>query len=157
MERKYAGVTADTIINYKDQGIILIRRKNNPFQGMWAIPGGFLEVGSETLVEAAARELEEETHLISDPAKLTYLGVYDDPKRDPRGPIISHAFYGRVSEGAPKADDDAKEIDVFSLKKLPPLAFDHSRILEDYKNAIEKGGWRSIQRLSRLMAAVKHV
>jgi 8-oxo-dGTP diphosphatase len=125
------GTTAD-IIDENEVGILLVQRKNDPFKGMWALPGGFLNYGKETVEEAAARELCEETHLSARVEDLVLIGVYSDPKRDPRGHVISHAYWVRKSEGMARADDDAAEARRFPRHALPALAFDHARILHDY-------------------------
>lgn len=122
--------TVDLIVPYEG-GIVLIKRKHDPFKDHWALPGGFLELGKETLEEAAARELFEETSLRTDPNKLRLIGVYSDPQRDPRGHVIAHAYEARNYSGELRANDDAAEVRVF--RELPDkLAFDHSRILNDY-------------------------
>lgn len=107
--------------------VVLIRRANPPLG--WALPGGFVDVG-ETVEAAAAREAREETGL--DVRQLALLGVYSDPGRDPRGHTVSAVFVGRA-EGQPLGADDAAEAAVFPLDGLPPLVFDHARILADYR------------------------
>ena len=122
--------TVDLIVPYNG-GIVLIKRKHEPFKGQWALPGGFLENGNETLEEAAARELFEETSLQTNPSELRLVGVYSDPKRDPRGHVIAHVYEVRRYSGKLKASDDAADARVF--KELPEnLAFDHGKILVDY-------------------------
>ncbi|NMC98285.1 MAG: NUDIX hydrolase [Bacteroidales bacterium] len=125
-------VAADVIvfdISHSEPRVLLIKRKNPPYQGMWAFPGGFMDA-NEKVEETAFRELFEETHL--KPNKLFFLGIYDDPNRDPRGRTIGiayiAAFNGNIN---PKAGDDAAEIQWFPVNKLPPLAFDHSKIIID--------------------------
>ena len=123
--------TVDIIIKIKDEdgkpGFILIKRKNPPYG--WALPGGFVEYG-ETLEEAAVREAKEETSL--DIKLLAQFHTYSDPGRDPRFHTISTIFIAKA-EGRPKAQDDAKEIGIFTIKTRPhPLAFDHEKILTDY-------------------------
>lgn len=131
MTRHYlAASTVDILVPYNN-GIVLIQRKNSPFQDCWAIPGGFLEAGKETLEQAAARELKEETNLETNPNFLELIGVYSEPNRDPRGHVISHAYFAREFSGQLKAMDDAKNIKVF--KTLPEnLAFDHKKIIKDW-------------------------
>lgn len=119
--------TVDIIIEIPGRGIILIRRKNPPYG--WAIPGGFVEYG-ESLEEAAVREAKEETGL--DVQLVRQFHTYSDPGRDPRRHTISTVFIARA-EGEPKADSDAAGVGVFRQDDLPrDLAFDHTRILEDY-------------------------
>ena len=120
--------TVDIIIEM-DGGIVLIQRKNPPYG--WALPGGFVDYG-ESLEEAAIREAKEETSL--DVELLSQLGAYSDPDRDPRQHSISVVFVARSrGKGRPAASDDALEVGIFDGDSLPEeLAFDHSRILEDY-------------------------
>jgi len=123
--------TVDIIIEIKSKdgnpGFILIKRKNPPYG--WALPGGFVGYG-ESLEEAAVREAKEETSL--DIELMTQFHTYSDPGRDPRFHTISTVFIARA-EGQPKAQDDAKEIGIFTKETMPrPLAFDHKKILSDY-------------------------
>lgn len=126
------------IIIEKDDKIVLIKRGSDPFKGMLAIPGGYMELG-ETIENAAKREAKEETSL--DIELIDILGVYSDPKRDPRKHSVATVFIGRSIGGDLKADSDAKEafwIDINEIE-LHKLAFDHKKILTDYlKWKIEK-------------------
>ncbi|MEW6388362.1 MAG: NUDIX hydrolase [Thermodesulfobacteriota bacterium] len=119
--------TVDIIIEYRDQGLVLIERAKPPYG--WALPGGFVEYG-ETLEEAALREAQEETGLT-----VTLLGqfhCYSDPRRDHRQHTITTVFVA-LGSGTPAAGDDARGLKVFPPESLPPeLAFDHARILADY-------------------------
>jgi 8-oxo-dGTP diphosphatase len=117
----------DLIIEIGGGRIVLIRRRNPP--PGWALPGGFLEYG-ESLEQAAQREAKEETGL--DVELIRQLHTYSDPGRDPRGHTVSTVFIARAS-GEPKAGDDAGDVQVCSLLELPPLAFDHAQVLQDYK------------------------
>lgn len=122
--------TVDLIVPFH-QGIVLIQRKNEPFKGFWALPGGFLDYGAETLEEAACRELQEETGLKTQTGNLALVGVYSEPDRDPGDHVISHVYYVKKLEGQLCAADDAYDAKVFSI--LPDnLAFDHARILHDF-------------------------
>jgi len=132
MEEKRNPVsTVDIIIEIKrddgQEGIVLIKRKNPPYG--WAIPGGFVDYG-ESLERAAVREAKEETSL--DIQLKSQLHTYSDPKRDPRQHTIS-TVYMAAAKGKPKAQDDAREIGIFTKEELNfPLAFDHRKILSDY-------------------------
>lgn len=114
--------------------IVLIRRRNPP--PGWALPGGFVDVG-ETVEEAARRELREETGL--DIRLEAVLGVYSAPDRDPRGHCVSIVFVAQA-RGTPRAGDDAGELGVFDPANPPAgLAFDHARILADYRRFRTEG------------------
>ena len=121
-------LTVDGIIN-KDDCILLIKRKNNPFKGKWALPGGFVEYG-ETTEKAVIREILEETGLETKVKKL--LGVYSDPNRDPRGHTVSVVYILEVLDGKLKGGDDASEAKFFQENQLPELSFDHEKIIRDY-------------------------
>jgi len=120
-------VAADVIIEIDGGGIVLIERRNEP--PGWAIPGGFIDYG-ETVEHAAVREAREETGLAVELTAL--LGIYSDPRRDPRHHTITAVYVGRAA-GLPVAADDAKRAAVFHQNTLPaPLAFDHATVLADY-------------------------
>lgn len=119
-------LTVDIVIK-TPEGIVLIRRDNSPFKGFYALPGGFVEVG-ERVEEAAVREAREETGLDIRLERL--VGVYSDPDRDPRGHVVS-ICYAATASGIPRAGSDARDAGVFSIDELPPLAFDHGRIVAD--------------------------
>ena len=122
--------TVDIIITTGDK-IVLIRRKNEPLG--WAIPGGFIDFG-ESAENAAVREAKEETGL--DVELTGLLGVYSDPKRDPRTHTISTVFLAKA-QGTPKADDDALDIGLFDKDNLPEeIVFDHKKILEDFFKSV---------------------
>lgn len=108
--------------------VLLIQRKAEPFQGKWALPGGFVDE-NERLADAARRELKEETGL--EPSDLQQLHTFGDPGRDPRGWTVSVAFLTRVrtEDSKPTAGDDAAAVSWFPLDALPALAFDHAEIL----------------------------
>lgn len=121
--------TVDAIVTYGG-GIVLVKRKNPPYG--WALPGGFVEYG-ETVEQAVTRELREETGL--DIRDMRLFSVYSDPNRDPRQHTITTVFTG-TGVGDLKAADDAAEVAVFGLDELPETAFDHARILADYRDRI---------------------
>ena len=119
-------IMVDVVIP-SEEGVVLIRRASDPFEGQWALPGGFVEVG-ETVEAAAAREAAEETGLAVEIARL--VGVYSDPARDPRGHNVSVAFLARVVGGDLVAATDAAEVAVLDPDSVE-LAFDHRRIVVD--------------------------
>ncbi|KAF0193407.1 MAG: NUDIX hydrolase [bacterium] len=130
-------VAVDTIIftvRNKDLKVLLIKRKIEPFKGMWAIPGGFVRKG-ETLEEAARRELREETNVSN--IYLEQLYTFGDPERDPRAWVVTVAYFALISSEQLeiKADTDAEDVDWYSMYNLPALAFDHEKIL---KYALER-------------------
>ena len=114
--------------------VLLIQRKNPPFKNAWALPGGFLEM-EETLEESALRELYEETNISN--VKLTQIGTFGHPERDPRGRVISVAYVGIIRRKMPNviAGSDASEVAWYSISNLPELAFDHNIIIH---TALEK-------------------
>lgn len=110
-----------------DLSIVLIQRKNPPFANTWALPGGFMEP-TETATAAARRELQEETTLSVE--KLTLCGEFSQPDRDPRTRVLSLVFTAFLTELKPVVgQDDAQTAAWFPLSALPPLAFDHGKII----------------------------
>jgi 8-oxo-dGTP diphosphatase len=108
--------------------VLLIRRLNDPFAGTWALPGGFVEE-NERLVDAARRELHEETGITVDALEQLYTA--GDPGRDPRGWTVSVVYLAQINSTDVQAvaSDDAEAVDWFPIDKLPDLAFDHDMIL----------------------------
>lgn len=109
--------------------LLLIQRGKEPFQGAYALPGGFVNI-DEDLIDAAARELREETQLSGIP--LQQIGAFGKPDRDPRGRVISIAYLGQLPDGQHpplRAGDDAARVEWFSVQNLPELAFDHKQII----------------------------
>lgn len=129
-------VTVDVAVLSGD-AVVLIQRKYAPFEGQWALPGGFVDM-DEGLEAAAARELQEETGL--EGLALRQFRTYGEPGRDPRGRSISVVYVAHAGENMPepRGGDDAAEARWFPLDGLPPLAFDHARILGDL-GAWQKG------------------
>jgi 8-oxo-dGTP diphosphatase len=133
-------VTADVAVLRLDElpEILLIRRKDPPFKGNWALPGGFMEM-DETLEETARRELLEETGIRA--GELIRFDTYDRPGRDPRGRTITQVFIMIWNQalGEPKAGSDAAVLQWFGLAQLPSLAFDHQQIIDDVIRTIREG------------------
>lgn len=129
--RYNCAITTDCII-FKGDAVLLIRRKNPPFRGGYALPGGFVEE-DETVEAACAREAMEETGL--DVKNLVLVGVYSDPGRDPRGRTISFAFLAEADLDDLQAGDDAAEAMLVDNWQEQEIAFDHKKILLD---AMEK-------------------
>jgi len=119
--------TVDAVILDRDS-IILIKRKKFPFKNYWALPGGFIEY-NEKAEDAVVREVKEETGLKIKIKRL--IGVYSDPKRDPRGHTISTVYLCKIVGGKLKEGYDATEVGKFKIKKMPGLAFDHRKIIND--------------------------
>ena len=119
-------LTVDAVIIYENK-LVLIRRRNPPFQGLFALPGGFVEVG-ETVEAAIIREAKEETGLDIEIIKL--LGVYSEPSRDPRGHTVTVVFLA-LGSGILKPDSDALDLGLFKFNEIPGLAFDHNKIIEN--------------------------
>lgn len=133
------GLTVDCVIFGLDLEeetlqVMLIERDLEPFAGVWAIPGGFVRPG-ETLAAAAARELLEETGIAD--VYLEQLYTFGDPARDPRGWVVSVAYYALVSpdKHTIHAATDARQARWFPIASLPRLAFDHAEIL---RTALER-------------------
>ena len=125
-------LTVDAIIRIPEKKIILIKRKNPPFQGQYALPGGFVDVG-ETTEEACIREAFEETNIHVKIIKLT--GVYSDPKRDPRGHTVTISYLCEplTMNEKPMAKTDAMDLELVPIKNIESmeLAFDHKKIILD--------------------------
>ncbi|MHA1791336.1 MAG: NUDIX domain-containing protein [Promethearchaeota archaeon] len=129
---KYA-FTADAVIindSKKEPMIALIKRKNDPFKGHYALPGGFVEP-NEKVEDACIREAKEETSL--DVVIKKIIGIYSDPNRDPRGRVITGAFLCEVKNGEIKGRDDAEAAEWVPVSKINKidLAFDHTQIIKD--------------------------
>ena len=133
MNYKSPKLTVDGIV-LRDGKILLIKRKNQPFEGKWALPGGFVEYGEKT-EDATVREVLEETGLMT---KINHLvGVYSDPNRDPRGHTVSIVYIlDIICNEELKSGDDARDAKFFDLKNLPDLSFDHEDIIKDVLGGI---------------------
>jgi 8-oxo-dGTP diphosphatase len=129
-------LTTDCVAVDAKGRVLLVRRGHPPFKGKHALPGGFVEIG-ETVEDACRRELMEETGVKA--GRLRLLGVYSDPKRDPRGHTCAVVFLTRAARATPKAGDDAAAAEwVEDWSKLD-LAFDHASILRDAKRKLRHG------------------
>lgn len=135
-------VTADVAVLTTDEGrlrIVLVQRAKGPYEGRWALPGGFVDI-DEDLEPAAVRELREETGIVCD--GLTQLGAYGNPGRDPRMRVVTVVFWAHVAELAmPVAGDDAADAHVWDLDEVLAdadlLAFDHHQVITDVRAAYE--------------------
>lgn len=125
-------LTVDCVIFGLDESqklkVLLIQRANEPFKDQWALPGGFVDM-NESLESAALRELEEETSVKD--VFIEQLYTFGQPKRDPRGRVVSVAYYALVNlEAHPVAPaSDARKVDWFEMDHIPNLAFDHDEVL----------------------------
>ncbi len=137
-------VTVDAVVFGLREGVrevLLIERKHEPWQGSWALPGGFVDL-DETLDAAVARELAEETGLYG--VKLAQFHTFGAVNRDPRGRVITVAFTALVNwrDHAPRADDDAADVRWWPLDRLPSLAGDHDEIIRYAILWHEREGWQ---------------
>ena len=134
---KTPALTTDCVVFDAKGRLLLIRRGNPPFKGRYALPGGFVDVG-ETVEDACPRELMEETGVKA--GRLELIGVYSDPKRDPRGHTCSVAFLARVARSTPKAGDDAAAAEWVEGWSRSDLAFDHAEIVGDARRMLRSKG-----------------
>lgn len=136
----HPAVTADCLVFARtDEGmkLLLIQRKNEPCKGKWAFPGGFMDI-DETTIDAARRELKEETGLVV--SELHRVGFFDAVDRDPRERIITVAYYTILDKPAEVSGlDDAAQAKWFPLTELPDLAFDHKEILQEAERVLGDG------------------
>ncbi len=132
---KMRPLTVDGIVVYGDR-LVFIRRRNEPYKNMLALPGGFVEE-DETAEEAVLREIREETGLNAEILKL--VGVYSNLHRDPRGPVVSICYLLKAG-GAYKASTDASEVILLRLNDVPKLAFDHNTMIGDAEKEYDLNG-----------------
>lgn len=125
-------VTTDCVIFGYDVkeglSVLLVERGIDPFKGCWAFPGGFLKM-DEAAEIGALRELKEETEFDIEKGFLEQLGCFSDVNRDPRGRVITIAYYALVQKGTVRGGDDARNAQWYSIDEVPRLAFDHEKIL----------------------------
>jgi len=131
MKNNTPSLTVDAVILFKNK-LVLVKRKNPPYQGKFALPGGFVEIGEST-EEAASREAFEETGLSVEILKL--IGVYSDPERDPRRHTVSVCYLAK-GYGDLKSGSDADAVELFEFDSIPELAFDHNKMINDAKSDI---------------------
>src|SRR2546427_2088302 len=125
----HTSVAVDGIV-VQDGKLVAVRRKNEPYRGMPALPGGFVELG-ETTVEAVVREVREETGLETRVTRL--VGVFSDPKRDPRGHVISIVYELEATGGRLETRSDAAALERGELSAVPVMAFDHNEIVRVWR------------------------
>ncbi|HIJ98897.1 TPA: NUDIX hydrolase [archaeon] len=132
MSEKYPKLAVDVLIADETKGILLVKRKTEPFKGRYALPGGMVEYG-ETVEKAAVREVKEETGL--DVELEGILGVYSDSDRDPRGHTVSIVFFATPKKGKISGSTETEDVGYKTLKEIEnlELAFDHETIVEDFK------------------------
>jgi 8-oxo-dGTP diphosphatase len=128
MNARNPSLAVDCVVFDPGGRLLLIRRKNPPFQGHFALPGGYVDYG-ETTEHAAVRELAEETGLVA--ASVTLVGVYSEPHRDPRGHVVSIAYRIETAGHDPRAGDDASAAAFIANWEEVDLAFDHRSIVAD--------------------------
>jgi len=122
-------VAVDGIV-MREGRIVAVIRGNEPFRGRAALPGGFVELG-ERAEDAVVREVREETGLEARVVRL--VGVYSDPSRDPRGHVLSVVYELEAVRGALATGSDAARVILVDPDAPPAMAFDHARILADWR------------------------
>ncbi len=132
---KTPALATDCVVFDAKNRVLLVRRKFPPFKGQYALPGGFVEIG-ETTENACRRELMEETSVKA--GKLLLVGVYSDPKRDPRVHSCAVVYATRVARATPRAGDDAAAAEWVDDWRNRNLAFDHADIIADAVRALRK-------------------
>lgn len=134
----HPSVTTDCVIFGFDGvklKVLLVERGMAPYKGRWAFPGGFLNM-DESAEEGALRELKEETGL--EGAYIRQFYTFSNPQRDPRERVITIAYYALVRMQEVKGGDDASDARWFALDEVPPLAFDHDKILRKAEKTLRQ-------------------
>lgn len=131
-EYERPALTVDAVVfavSGGDLKVLLIQRGREPFKDAWALPGGFFDMDDDSVDDAAARELQEESGLSG--LTLEQFGIFSKKGRDPRGRTVSIAYYAVAPHAAlqARAADDAKALGWYDLNALPPLAFDHESVI----------------------------
>jgi 8-oxo-dGTP diphosphatase len=130
-------LTADCVICDRDGRVLLIRRRNEPFKGAYALPGGFVDIG-ETVEAACRREVLEEAGVLVSALRL--VGVYSDARRDPRGHTVSVAYLAFLPDAPkPNAGSDAEAAEWIKNWRDLNLAFDHAKIIADAEKIMKVG------------------
>lgn len=165
----HPAVTTDCVIfsfDGTDLKVLLIERGNEPYKGYWAFPGGFLNM-DENAEQGALRELQEETGLI--PNYIEQFHTFTKVDRDPRERVVSIAYLALIKPTDVKGGDDASDAKWFSLKELPPLAFDHEYIFRVAQQALREriyfesigfdllGDYFTIPEVQRLYEAILNI
>jgi len=127
--QEHPSVAVDGLV-LRSGKLVAVRRKNEPFRGMPALPGGFVELGERT-EDAVVREVREETGLVTKVVRL--VGVFSNPGRDPRGHVISIAYALEAVSGRLRAGSDAAQVVRIDLAAVPPMAFDHNEIVRAWR------------------------
>ncbi|MBI1648450.1 NUDIX domain-containing protein [Hyphomicrobium sulfonivorans] len=131
-------LTTDCVVFDDQRRVLLIQRANEPFRGGYALPGGFVDIG-ERVDDACRRELHEETGLEIPVDQLRLVGVYSDPKRDPRGHTCSVAYLTQTRNTPVKGGDDAASAEWVANWRELQLAFDHAQIISDAERLLLQG------------------
>lgn len=143
----FPALVSDVVVVSRKNEVLLVKRSRAPYKGRWALPGGFAEKG-ETIEKTAIRECWEESGIRVKIVKL--VGVYSNPRRDPRGQLVSVVFLAKPFNSRPRGSDETKEAKFFPLAKLPKnLAADHAKIIRDAAAASRKF-WPKAQHLQKL-------
>lgn len=138
IEHKGKVIATVDIVVMAENKLLLIKRGKNPYKDSWAFPGGRIEQKDKDILDAAKRELKEETNLKD--VELTYFKTIGNSSRDPRGFCLSNIFIcnlPKIPTGV-RAGDDAVDYEWFDINKLPDMAFDHKQIFDDVVECINK-------------------